>query len=244
MRLPELEYDPGSASDLPGSRNIVDCCSPGEARLASGELHSMEKKAWKNRVFPCSPDIAPPLLCPDLKPVFLAHENPWFRVVSRGSYYGLEYERPQVVVLPVLEDDSIVMVRVRRPLIGDCPLELPAGDSCPGETPRMAATREFGEETGIRIENPLRFVPQLPLSEMPGRMPVLLSVFKIDLVRSEFDSRIDPDNDIVCVEVVPLLQAARMLAEGEIYLSSPAAILARFLFGTHLERLISHEVQR
>ena len=79
---------------------------------------------------------------------------------------------------------------------------------------------------------------------MPGRMPVLLSVFKIDLVRSEFDSRIDPDNDIVCVEVVPLLQAARMLAEGEIYLSSPAAILARFLFGTHLERLISHEVQR
>jgi len=194
---------------------------------------------WKSRVSPCSPDSSPPLMCPELKPVFLAHENPWFRVMSRGSFYALEYERPQVVILPVLEDTSIVMVRVRRPLIDDCPLELPAGDSRSGETPRMAAVREFTEETGIRIENPSRLVPQLPLSEMPGRMPVLLSVFRVDLARPEFDARSDSDDDIVSVEALPLVEAAKKLVTGEIYLSSPAAILSRFFFGTILNKLPS-----
>jgi 8-oxo-dGTP pyrophosphatase MutT (NUDIX family) len=197
----------------------------------------------KTRVSPYSPDTPPPLMCPELKPVFLTYENPWFRVMSRGSYYTVEYERPQVVIVPVLENDSIVMVRVKRPLIDDCPLELPAGDSCPGETPRMAAIREFAEETGIRIENPLRFVPQLPLSEMPGRMPVLLSIFRVDLARSEFDSRLDTDDDIASVEVFSLVDAARRITTGEIYLSSPTAILSRLIFGMRLDRLTSDEEQ-
>lgn len=88
----------------------------------------------KKKVFPCSPDSTPALLYPKLGPVFLAHENPWFKVMSRGTYYTIEYERPQVVILPILGGDSIVMVRVKRPLIDDCPLELPAGDSDEGES--------------------------------------------------------------------------------------------------------------
>ena len=198
----------------------------------------------KTRVSPCSPDSPPPLMCPELKPVFLTYQNPWFKVMSRGSYYTVEYERPQVVILPVLENDSVVMVRVKRPLIDDCPLELPAGDSCPGETPRMAATREFTEETGIRIENPLRFVPQLPLSEMPGRMPVLQSIFRVDLVRSEFDSRSGPDDDIASVETLSFVEAARRITTGEIYLSSPTAILSRLILGMSFDRLTSDEEQR
>ena len=149
--------------------------------------------------------------------------------MSRGSYFTIEYERPQVVVLPVLEEQSIVMVRVKRPLIDDCPLELPAGDSVDGETPRMAAMREFSEETGILIEDPLRFSPELPISEMPGRMPVLLSVFRLDLKRSEFDSRNQHDNDIVSVEAISLTEVAQKLINGEIYLSSPIAIISRLL---------------
>jgi 8-oxo-dGTP pyrophosphatase MutT (NUDIX family) len=141
----------------------------------------------------------------------------------------VEYERPQIVVLPVLEKRSIVMIRVRRPLIDDCPLELPAGDSQSGETPRMAARREFSEETGIHIEDPLRFVPELPLSEMPGRMPVLLSIFRVDISQTEYNSRVQHDQEIISVEAVPFHEAKRMIIDGEIYLSSPAAIIARLL---------------
>ena len=185
-----------------------------------------------NRIFPCSPDRSPNLLCPALEPVFLVHENPWFKVMSRGSYYTFEYERPQVVILPVLERESVVMVRVKRPLIDDCPLELPAGDSNIGETPRTAARREFLEETGIHIKDLSRFVPELPVSEMPCRMPVLLSVFRVDLRRSEFDSRLDHDDEIISVENLSFGEAARKLVEGEIYLSIPSAVISRLLLKT------------
>ena len=181
------------------------------------------------KVFPCSPDIPHPLLCPTLDPVFVAHENPWFKVMSRDSYYTIEYDRPQVVVLPVLNGDSIIMVRVNRPLIDDFPLELPAGDSMNGETPRFAAMREFLEETGIIIEDPLRFNPELPISEMPGRIPVLLSTFRVDVSQYEFDTRTKHDNEISSVEVLSFDEIARKIINGEIYLSSPVAIMSRLL---------------
>ena len=180
-------------------------------------------------VSPCSLNNAPPLLCPDLVPVLPIHRNPWFKVMSRGSYYTIEYDRPQVVVLPILNGDSIIMVRVCRPLIDDFPLELPAGDSMNGEIPRLAAMREFIEETGIRIEDSLRFVPELPISEMPGRIPVLLSAFSIEVSQSEFDSRSRHDNEISSVEVLSFTEIARKIVNGEIYLSSPIAIISRLL---------------
>ena len=176
------------------------------------------------------------LLCSGLKPVSFVHQNPWFKVMLRGSYYTIEYERPQVVILSVLEKNSIVMVRVKRPLIDDNPLELPAGDSKQGETLIMAAMREFAEETGINIEDPLRFVPELPMSEMPGRMPVLLTIFRVDLCQSEFDLRLQHDNEIVSVEAISFIEIARKLVSGEIYLSSPVAIISRLLLKICLER--------
>jgi 8-oxo-dGTP pyrophosphatase MutT (NUDIX family) len=167
-----------------------------------------------------------------LDPVFIAHKNPWFKVMSRGSFYTVEYDRPQVVVLPVLEDTSVVMVRVQRPLIDDAPLELPAGDSNDNETPVMAAMRELVEETGIHIKNPSRFRPELPISELPGRIPVLLSIFRVDVSRSEFDNRGPHDGEIVSVEAIPYSEIVKKLIEGQIYLSSPMAILSRLLLKT------------
>ncbi|MFC1811239.1 NUDIX hydrolase [Thermodesulfobacteriota bacterium] len=190
------------------------------------------------KVLPCDPDSPSPLLCPELQPVSLAHENPWFQVMARGTYYTMEYKRSQVVILPVLERDFIVMIRVKRPLIDDCPLELPAGDSQVGETPRTAAMREFMEETGIGITDPRRFVPELPVSELPGRIPVLLSVFSVDVSQSEFVSRSRHDNEIVSVEAISFTDAAQRLVSGEIYLSSPAAIISRFLLKTFIDRSI------
>ncbi len=183
---------------------------------------------------PSLPDSPPPLLCPDLEPVLLIHRNAWFKVLSRGSYFSIEYERPQVVVLPVLDGRAIIMIRVKRPLIDDCPLELPAGDSQEGETPRMAARREFAEETGLFIKDPLRFESELPVSEMPGRIPVLLSVFKVEVSQAEFDTRRPHDEEVVSVEAVPFLEAIQKLVNGEIYLCSPVALVARFLLNRYL----------
>jgi 8-oxo-dGTP pyrophosphatase MutT (NUDIX family) len=206
------------------------------------ELQEKVYDQMMRKVYASNPDSTPPLLCPELKPVFLAHENQWFRVMSRGTYYTMEYARPQVAVLPIIEGSSIIMIRVKRPLIDDCPLELPAGDSLCGETPRIAAMREFVEETGIHIRDPLRFVPDLPVSEMPGRIPVLLSVFRVDLSKQEFESRLQHDIDIVSVEAISFADAAQRLVNGEIYLSSPATIISRFLLKTFIERSSAQKI--
>ena len=67
------------------------------------------------------------LACPELVPVETLHENPWYSVRNRGGFFTVEYHLRQVVVLPVVNQDSIAMVRVKRPVINDMPLELPAG---------------------------------------------------------------------------------------------------------------------
>ena len=55
------------------------------------------------------------------------------------------------------------MVRVRRPVIADNTLELPAGGVRMDESPIEAACRELSEETGIEISDLNRFDAQAPM---------------------------------------------------------------------------------
>jgi 8-oxo-dGTP pyrophosphatase MutT (NUDIX family) len=199
----------------------------------------MKSSCKKNKVLRrapiCDPDSVPRLLCTGLRPVTIEHENPWFRVLSRGGYYTHESQRPQVAILPMVDNKSVVMLRVKRPVIGDCPLELPAGDSMHGESLRDAAAREFAEETGIEIKDKLRFKPELAMSEMPGRIPVLLSIFTIQLKKKEFDMRKKHDDEVYSVELIHIRDVAKKIISGEIYLSCPCAILSRLI----LKRVIT-----
>lgn len=181
---------------------------------------------------PNDPEKAPEVQCPALEPASVVHDNGWFRVLDRGGYFTIEYPRPQVVILPLVEElASVVLVRVNRPVIDDTPWELPAGDSAAGETPRCAAQRELGEETGVRIDDGTRFTPILPISEMPGRIPVLLSIFRVCLTPAEYEQRQPHDHEIVEVGLFSYSQIIEMVVAGEIYLSSPIAIIAREMFG-------------
>lgn len=166
--------------------------------------------------------------CPDLKPVELLHENSWFTVNRRGSYYTVEYRQPQVIVLPIVERRAVVMVRVKRPVLDDVTLELPAGGSDGSEAPADAAAREFAEETGIEVASS-RLVAMPPLAVSPNRMPKLVYVFQVDLAQREFDARGPHDDEIEKVELVALDEAARMIEMGKIYVAVPVAIIGTYL---------------
>jgi 8-oxo-dGTP pyrophosphatase MutT (NUDIX family) len=170
-------------------------------------------------------------VCADLGEPQVLHENPWFRLCNRGGYFTVEYRNLQVAVLPVVKDEGIVFVRVRRPVVADTPLELPAGAAEPGEDPRAAAARELREETGIHIADPARFEPQPPLTISSTRMPRLAYVFRVDITREEFDLRAAHDQEIVSVECMPFAEAARSIASGDVYVSLPVAIVGRYLAG-------------
>jgi 8-oxo-dGTP pyrophosphatase MutT (NUDIX family) len=60
----------------------------------------------------------------------------------------MEVRSPAVFVVPVTDDDGIVMVEVARYTTGTRSLEVPAGGT-DGEDPLVAARRELLEETGL-----------------------------------------------------------------------------------------------
>ena len=58
-----------------------------------------------------------------------------------------------VVLLPLLDTDTVVMIENTRPTVAETLLELPAGTREPNESALETAARELIEETGYRAKN-------------------------------------------------------------------------------------------
>lgn len=69
---------------------------------------------------------------------------------SDGNKYVREVIRHPgaVVLLPLIDDDTVVLIENSRPSVGETLLELPAGTREPDESPQQTAARELVEETG------------------------------------------------------------------------------------------------
>lgn len=70
-----------------------------------------------------------------------------------------------VVVLPLLDDQTVVLIRNQRPATGETLWELPAGTMEVGEDPAAAAAREVREESGYRAG---QIAPLLSFFPAPG----------------------------------------------------------------------------
>ena len=169
------------------------------------------------------------LACPELVPVETLHENPWYSVRNRGGFFTVEYRLRQVVVLPVVNQDSIAMVRVKRPVINDTPLELPAGALEKDEEVAIGAVRELLEETGIKVTNLDRLISMAPISVSSTRNPNLSYIFKVDISEKEYVNRQPHDDEIYSVERFAINDIAKKMASGEIYVSLTLAVLGIFL---------------
>ena len=164
--------------------------------------------------------------CHDLTPVETVHENPWFAVRRRGTYYSVEPTQRQVTILPLVEERAVVMIRARRPLIADVTLELPAGGIHESETPAEAAARELAEETGVRVEDLRRFRPLPPLCITPRR-PCLPHIYQVDITQEEFRLRAPHDREVEEVLCLSFDDVFREITRGGIYASLPIAIITR-----------------
>lgn len=69
------------------------------------------------------------------------------------------------VILPVLDDQRIVLIRNHRRIIGKTLWELPAGVLEPGEPPEVCAARELEEETGYTAKE---LAPLIDFYASPG----------------------------------------------------------------------------
>lgn len=130
---------------------------------------------------------------------------------GRESTREIVVHRGAIAVVPLADNDKIVMIRQFRQAAGEVLVEIPAGTLEPGEDPDACAHREMQEEIGYRADRlELMFRSYLA----PGYSTEMLHTF---LARglTQVSAEREPDEFIEVIEV-PIDEALRMIQTGEI----------------------------
>ena len=134
--------------------------------------------------------------------------------------YHIVKPNDAVVLLPLLDEQHVVMIRNRRHGVGKVLWELPAGTLEAGEDPAECAGRELIEETGYRaatLEELTAFYT------CPGFCTERLTAF-VARNLSEAAQQLD-DTEQIEPKVMTLTQAYDMLRDGEIEDAKTMAVL-------------------
>lgn len=116
-----------------------------------------------------------------------------------------------VVILPLWEDDAVVMIRNYRFAVGETLWELPAGTLEADETPQTSALRELVEETGYQAKI---IEPFPPFYSSPGISNEVLYAYvakELHFVGQKLD-----DTEMISTEILPWQQILSMIRCGEI----------------------------
>lgn len=116
-----------------------------------------------------------------------------------------------VVILPLLDADSVVMIRNERFATGEVLWELPAGTIEPHEAPELTAARELIEETGYRAAE---ILPLTNFYTSPGFCNEAMYAFiarNLDFVGQQLD-----ESEKISSEIVPWSRLLEMIKAGAI----------------------------
>ena len=118
--------------------------------------------------------------------------------------------RPAVCIIPMINDEEVLLIRQYRYAVGEDLLEIPAGIVEEDETFADAAQRELQEEIGHRGE-----ISEIArLFSSPGFSEELLVFF---IARDLIPSRLEPDDDEFIETVrAPVARIPEMLRNGDI----------------------------
>jgi len=116
-----------------------------------------------------------------------------------------------VVILSLIDDDTVVMIRNERFAVGEILWELPAGTLEPGEPPQKTAEREIIEETGYKASS---VEPLCEFYISPGYCTETMYAFVakgLHHVGQDLD-----DTEKITVHPLPFKEILKMIKEGTI----------------------------
>src|SRR6188768_3455391 len=128
-----------------------------------------------------------------------------FNLLQKGHYQWIDHPGASVI-LPLLDEDKIVMIRNYRVAIDKELWELPAGTLEPGEPPLETAYRELEEETGYRAAE---MEPLPTFYTSPGINNELMYPF-IARKLTPTEQKLDAGEQI-SVEVLPLEKVLQLI---------------------------------
>jgi len=117
-----------------------------------------------------------------------------------------------VVILPLLDADTVILIRNYRHVVGEVLWEVPAGTLEENEQPLTCAVRELEEETGYRAN---KITHLFDMYSTPGFCNEKLYVFlaeELQFVGQKLD-----ETEQIEVEPLPLSTALEMIKSGEIH---------------------------
>ncbi|MEM1610344.1 MAG: NUDIX hydrolase [Sulfolobales archaeon] len=116
-----------------------------------------------------------------------------------------------VVIIPLLDNEHILMLKQYRPGPLSWIIELPAGTIEAGEDPRSTAERELLEETGYRAGE---LIELFKMYSSPGVSSEILYVFLARKLAYEGSSH--QEDEAIEVIKVSLREAVNMVSRGDI----------------------------
>lgn len=147
---------------------------------------------------------------------------------ARGDFYILD--APEWInVIPITNDQEVILVEQYRYGIQKPTLEIPGGMVDKGETPIEAAGRELLEETGYRSE---QWVSLGKVSSNPAIMSNFTHMYVAE--NCVFEGAKNPDtHERINVHKLPMRDFLELVKDGTIHHTIVVAAVARYLLMEH-----------
>ena len=131
-----------------------------------------------------------------------------------------------VMMIPMFENDDLVLIKQFRPAINDYIYEFPAGLVDENESAEDAIKRELFEETGLNITNCSRIVK--PSYTSVGMSDESLAIY-LCKVEGEISTEHKEENEDIEVIIVKTDDATKFLAENNVAIKASLAMSLLYL---------------
>jgi len=128
-----------------------------------------------------------------------------------------------VSVLPITDDNKVVMIEILRYPRNCVSLEIPSGHTEEGETPKESAVRELAEETGYTANELEHLFSFNPLSRSTQQAHIFLAK---NLTKGTQNLE---ETEQINVKLVPVSDIEKLLADGKITHAPTLLALQRYL---------------